>query len=1375
MTQQTPRLHRLSFPRLVVAALLLLTLGVGGRLTQWMIARADREMRADLVQQAQQVAQSVNIERVYALSGTEEDQRSPDYQRLKEQFASVRSINPLCRFIYLLGRNTDGKLFFFVDSEPETSGDYSPPGQIYEEATEVAYRVFAARAGAVEGPVTDRWGKWFSALVPILDPQTVMYGLATPEDARGMVTKAMEFYRKNGREALLKAINNPQGEFRKADLYAFAYDRSMTWLAHPVKPELVGQNWIDEKDWSGGKYFHREIQEVAKTKGNGWVEFEYENPINGQHDHKTAYVQGLDDLIICAGAYKGDGEILAVLGVDVDARIWNARLVRAALPPALLTLALVALLLIGSWLVAKRFHGTVGRVGWMQRVEPVLAAVLGLVLTVFAVWVFHEREARDRKESFLSLAASRTKEITELLRNLQTSQIEGLALFYEHGHLLSMNEFFHYAQYLVKNTAVQAWTWVPAVSAAEKAHFEEDARAAGMKGFEIWQNDVQGKRVPAAGREVYYPVFRVMPRAGNESALGYDIGSEPVCREALEDAMRTGLPTGAAPIVLLQDAGSQKGMLLCRPVFSGDAPKQLSGYALATVRMGALLKGAATDALAPMELSLLSRDAAPKLLVSTWTTEKPPETGFSATRTVCVFGKVFAVTAYEGAEFGRVHPTQAGWLTAGIGLIFTAALVFLTNAILRRREALEELVLERTAALVESEQHLSATLHSIGDGVIACDAEGNVTSLNAVAEMMTGWSTGEARGLAIADIFHIIHSGTRLEAEIPVARALNENRIIELANHTALISRDGLERSIADSCAPIHGEAGEVTGAVLVFRDVTNEYQQREQLQESEALQRLLLTHLPVGVVIIDPQTRIIERVNDYVTTLFGATEDHLLGRKCHSFLCPVNEGECPVCDFGLAVDNAEREMLRADGSRMPILKTVKRIHLHGQDKLLECFVDISERKRAEAALQESEQSYRNQFVNNSAVMLLIEPTDGKIIDANAAALHFYGYPRERLLAMSISDINRIPPSEVLHAMDSVPEGVGMHFEFQHRLADGSVREVEVSSSRIQFGGRLVLHSIIHDISERKRAEWERQQLEIQLRHVQKMESIGRLAAGIAHEINTPIQYVLNNVVFVRDAFSHLNAMHQSYRELLARLDAGTVIEAQVAQLKASEGSANTDFFCSETPVAIEQSMEGIDRVIKIVRAMKDFSHPGTGGPTPTDINQQIASTLTVCRSEWKYVAEVVTDFDPELPLVPCYSSEFNQAILNIVVNAAQAIADVVVGSNDMPPTFGSMERRRVQDGRSKGTITVTTRKDGDWVEVRISDTGPGIPHEVRDSLFDPFFTTKEVGKGSGLGLAIVHSIIVKKHGGTLRLESEPGKGSAFIFRLPLKGCSIMQ
>lgn len=246
----------------------------------------------------------------------------------------------------------------------------------------------------------------------------------------------------------------------------------------------------------------------------------------------------------------------------------------------------------------------------------------------------------------------------------------------------------------------------------------------------------------------------------------------------------------------------------------------------------------------------------------------------------------------------------------------------------------------------------------------------------------------------------------------------------------------------------------------------------------------------------------------------------------------------------------------------------------------------------------------------------------------------------------------------------------------------------------------------------------------------QKLEAIGHLAAGIAHEINTPIQYIGDNTRFLQ----------RSFQELL-----------QVSKQEKTLSAAELDYLATEIPNAVDQSLEGIDRVAAIVRAMKEFSHPGRLEKTPSDLNHALDTTITVARNEWKYAAEIITDFDPALPLVACVANELNQVFLNLIVNAAHAIIEM-----------------QGTDNPEKGTITIRTRTDGAWADIRISDTGMGIPHTIRDQIFDPFFTTKAVGKGTGQGLAIARSVIVDKHQGTLTFESEPGEGTTFIIRLPI-------
>lgn len=279
----------------------------------------------------------------------------------------------------------------------------------------------------------------------------------------------------------------------------------------------------------------------------------------------------------------------------------------------------------------------------------------------------------------------------------------------------------------------------------------------------------------------------------------------------------------------------------------------------------------------------------------------------------------------------------------------------------------------------------------------------------------------------------------------------------------------------------------------------------------------------------------------------------------------------------------------------------------------------------------------------------------------------------------------------------------------------------------------------------------ERHRLESQLVQAQKLESIGQLSAGIAHEINTPSQYVRHNTQFLQQEIGGVMMVLDRYADLVKPDAPAMPWEQRAKDVKDTLEEIDYEFVREEIPRAILQSLEGMDRISEIIGAMKEFSHPGSDNKEFADINKAIQSTATVCQNRWKDVAKLEMQLSPDLPNVPCLLGELNQVILNIMVNGADAIGE------------------RFADGQEIGLITITTRLEGDYVEVVIADNGNGMPDSVREKIFDPFFTTKEVGKGTGQGLAISRDVVVQKHGGELECESIAGEGTKFIIRLPIE------
>ena len=322
-------------------------------------------------------------------------------------------------------------------------------------------------------------------------------------------------------------------------------------------------------------------------------------------------------------------------------------------------------------------------------------------------------------------------------------------------------------------------------------------------------------------------------------------------------------------------------------------------------------------------------------------------------------------------------------------------------------------------------------------------------------------------------------------------------------------------------------------------------------------------------------------------------------------------------------------------------------------------------------------------------------------------------------------------------------------------------RDASLGSSLAAIEQNLALERLVENKTreldteqrELRRTLADLQKTQALLLQAQKMESIGQLAAGMAHEINTPIQYVTDNVKFVRRCFDPVMTVADLILEIVAEWRDGGNAQDKIAECDALLKRLKFDYIKRNVPAALEQSLEGLQRVASIVTAMKGFSHPSTGAMEPADLGEVVKLATTVARNEWKYVADLDIRIDPNLPEVPCLRDEIGQVVLNLVVNAAHAVSDVV----------------KAGGGEEKGRISIVVQRVDDSAEIRVQDTGGGIPEAIRGRVFDPFFTTKPVGRGTGQGLAISYVTVVEKHRGQIRFETELGQGTTFIVRLPLE------
>lgn len=398
--------------------------------------------------------------------------------------------------------------------------------------------------------------------------------------------------------------------------------------------------------------------------------------------------------------------------------------------------------------------------------------------------------------------------------------------------------------------------------------------------------------------------------------------------------------------------------------------------------------------------------------------------------------------------------------------------------------------------------------------------------------------------------------------------------------------------------------------------------------------------------------------------------------------------------------------------------------------------------------------NYQNQmmlrWVNGAVIMV---DREGKITQANQEALTALGWTAEEFIGRHKHDtIHHSQSDGSEYPWDFCPVFAAIEDGSSHHV-DGDVFWKKDGSS---FSADFIVCPLRGDDNEINGAVLtfrnltEQRLQEANRIHSMKLESIGELAAGIAHEINTPIQFVGSNLSFLRESFADLQELLDAYGELRQAMGEQSPYANFVARIDGVRARIDPDYLREETPAAFTQTVEGVERVSKLVLGLKGFAHSGSGEEKqPADINDIIDNTLVVCRNAYKYVAELETHF-AKLPLIPVFPGDISQVIVNLVVNAAHAIAGVKKDSGNM------------------GKITITTFIDQKTVTVAVADTGGGIPEAIRQRVFDPFFTTKDVGQGSGQGLAISRNIIHDKHRGELSFTSQTGVGTTFYVKLPI-------
>ncbi len=400
-------------------------------------------------------------------------------------------------------------------------------------------------------------------------------------------------------------------------------------------------------------------------------------------------------------------------------------------------------------------------------------------------------------------------------------------------------------------------------------------------------------------------------------------------------------------------------------------------------------------------------------------------------------------------------------------------------------------------------------------------------------------------------------------------------------------------------------------------------------------------------------------------------------------------------------------------------------------------------------------EGFKRTLDQTSDCVFMFDPQTLLFTYVNQGGINHTGYSEAELCRMSFADLGSA------HSRDQLVQKLApliddpresLLLETTHKRKNGVDVPVEIFVQYIAPAGMQGrFFSIVRNISKRLLEEKEKEQIQTKMLHTQKLESVGELAAGIAHEINTPIQYIGTNLSFLEEAFHDITTLIERYNALLEAVKRQENTDQHIAEVQACQEDIDLDYLIEEFPQAIHQANDGVKRVSKLVTAMKDFSHPGSKDKEPTNINKIIETTVQIARNEWKYCSDVELALAEDLPQVYCHPSDIGQVVLNLLLNSAHSIK----------------ERLEQAPNSIKGMILIRTTAAEKDVILTITDNGCGIPENILNKIFDPFFTTKEVGKGTGQGLAIARNVILNKHDGDIEVTSEPGQGSTFTIRLP--------
>ncbi len=755
---------------------------------------------------------------------------------------------------------------------------------------------------------------------------------------------------------------------------------------------------------------------------------------------------------------------IALLEFTVDAQSVHAKIIKAALPPLLVTLSVVAVLGAATHLIRRRSRQA-NAPRWLWFLEPVAVIIIGIQITLFWAWMAHETENRNRNRAFENLAESKTATFSESLQYLRDSGLQGLASYFRSCAVVTRDGFQAYASYLTDARRFQAWDWVPAIAAEEKEKFEQQIREQDDPEFQIWQNDARKIREPASGRDTYYPVLHPAPKEGNERAVGFDLGSEPLRRATLEEAVRFRFATASEPLDLVIDNKPQRGLIVLQPVFANNEPNRLRGFAMAVLKIETALENTHPDPTVSIEWAFLQKDGTAKPVAANLPHTQPASSReYSYTVPIMAFGKVMQLTAHPGPEFDANHPRRAGWLTLGVGLLFTFLLAIRAYTIVRKREELEQLVVQRTAALAASEaRHRAMFEKNRSIELLINPKDGQIVDANPAACEFYGYLREAMRKMNIAQI-NILPPGRILD-EMEQARSG-----LYAGFHFRHVLANGEIRDVEVHSSPILVDNRELLYSII--HDITQRMEAERALLESETNFRIFFESITDLVAVISPEGRIL-CANPSLETALGYSGNELTRmhyRDLHArapqsdadaLLAAILRNEQTTCPL---------PMKTKGGDLVPVETRICQGHWNGAPALISLSKDIS-------AEQAARQRFERLFQNNPSLLGLLSLPDRKFVDVNRAFTEALGYSRDEVIGKTPEELKLYLDPSSGNKIDTEIHAKGhvIDVEIQTRRKDGTVVDVLYSGETFVSQGQHYILGVGVDITERKQAEQERQ------------------------------------------------------------------------------------------------------------------------------------------------------------------------------------------------------------------------------------------------------------------------------------------------------------